>query len=132
MNLLFRAELLRFRGWALAFLVVHLGLLGFFARMADLAQLDWEQYAMIGTAYVLVGALFGLYQAGSYRRPNHWLKLLHRPLPRWRIAAALFGEALVAQEAWRTASLRATTIRLAHAGRTLMEGGYLKLLRGGL
>jgi len=48
------------------------------------------------------------------------------------IAAALFGEALVAQEAWRTASLRATTIRLAHAGRTLMEGGYLKLLRGGL
>ena len=95
MNLLFRAELLRFRGWALAFLVVHLGLLGFFARMADLAQLDWEQYAMIGTAYVLVGALFGLYQAGSYRRPNHWLKLLHRPLPRWRIAAALFGAGLL-------------------------------------
>ena len=48
------------------------------------------------------------------------------------IASALFGEHVIAEEAWRTASLRATTIRLARAGKALMEGGYLKLLRGGL
>lgn len=48
------------------------------------------------------------------------------------IAGALFGEAVVAEQAWRTGSLRATTIRLAQAGQTLMNGGYLKLLRGGL
>lgn len=48
------------------------------------------------------------------------------------VAAGLFGEKAVTDEAWRTASLRATTIRLAQAGRALMEGGYLKLLGGGL
>lgn len=48
------------------------------------------------------------------------------------IAAALFGEKAVGDEAWRTASLRASTIRLVQTGRALMEGGYLKLLGGGL
>ncbi|PVM92796.1 hypothetical protein DDF67_05200 [Caulobacter endophyticus] len=48
------------------------------------------------------------------------------------IANALFGENAVREESWRTASLRAMTIRLVQAGRGLMEGGYLKLLRGGL
>jgi len=48
------------------------------------------------------------------------------------IAGSLFGEEAIAREAWRTASLRAATIRLTQAGRALMEGGYLKLLRGGL
>lgn len=48
------------------------------------------------------------------------------------IAAALFGERAIADQPWRTASLRAATIRLVTAGKGLMEGGYLKLLRGGL
>ena len=48
------------------------------------------------------------------------------------IAQVLFGDAAVEDEAWRTASLRAVTIRLAQAGRALMEGGYLRLLAGGL
>ena len=48
------------------------------------------------------------------------------------IAGAIFGEASIAREPWRTSSLRAATIRLVQAGRQLMDGGYLKLLRGGL
>lgn len=48
------------------------------------------------------------------------------------IAKALFGAPAVENEVWRTASVRATTIRLVRAGRALMQGGYLRLLRGGL
>jgi hypothetical protein len=47
------------------------------------------------------------------------------------IAARLFGASAVAREPWKTASVRAS-IRLVQAGRALMNGGYLKLLRGGL
>jgi hypothetical protein len=39
----------------------------------------------------VVGVLLGLYQMGTYRRANHWLNLLHRPLHRLRIAGALCG-----------------------------------------
>jgi hypothetical protein len=56
---------------------------------------------------------------------------LHRDSYR-AIAKALFGASAVENEAWRTASIRATTIRLVRAGRALMEGGYLQLLRSGL
>jgi len=48
------------------------------------------------------------------------------------IAVSVFGEEAVASELWRTSSVRATTIRLVRAGRDLMRGGYLKLVRGGL
>lgn len=48
------------------------------------------------------------------------------------IAAGLFGSKAVDREVWKTSSVRAVTIRLVQAGRGLMAGGYLKLLRGGL
>lgn len=48
------------------------------------------------------------------------------------IASALFGEAAVHREPWKTSSVRGVTIRLVRSGRDLMRGGYLKLLRGGL
>jgi hypothetical protein len=48
------------------------------------------------------------------------------------IASSVFGQGVVEREAWRTSSVRATTIRLVQAGRELMRGGYLKILRGGL
>lgn len=48
------------------------------------------------------------------------------------IAVSVFGEEAVASDLWRTSSVRATTIRLVKAGRDLMMGGYLKLVRGGL
>lgn len=48
------------------------------------------------------------------------------------IATRLFGTTAVAREVWKTSSVRATTIRLVQAGRGLMAGGYLKVLRSGL
>ncbi|MEW6389396.1 MULTISPECIES: DUF2285 domain-containing protein [Caulobacter] len=48
------------------------------------------------------------------------------------IADDLFGTERLDAEAWRTASLRGVTIRLVRAGKALMNGGYLDLLRRGL
>jgi hypothetical protein len=45
--------------------------------------------------YAAAGMLLGLYQMGTYRRANHWLNLLHRPLHRLRIAGALCGAGFV-------------------------------------
>lgn len=88
---IFKAELLRFRGWALAALLVHLLVLGFLARLVDLAQQDILVYRVLGGVYMLAGLLLGLYQAGSYRKPGMWLHLLHRPVAPRRLATALFG-----------------------------------------
>lgn len=89
MNSLFKAELLRFRVWALALAAVHFIALGFLTRMVDLAQQPLVVHWTFGAIHAAIGLLLGLYQMGSYRRPNAWLNLLHRPLASPRIAAAL-------------------------------------------
>jgi hypothetical protein len=86
---LFNGELLRFRTWTLAAAMLHLLVLGFFSRLVDLAQQPLPVYQVFAISYFLVGVLLGLYQMGSYRRPNQWLNLLHRPMHRLRIAGAL-------------------------------------------
>lgn len=48
------------------------------------------------------------------------------------IAADVFGAGALVGEPWKTAAIRGATIRLVQTGRGLMNGGYLKLLRGGL
>jgi hypothetical protein len=88
---LFKAEILRFRSWAIGYAALQLILLGFMSRVVDMAQQPLLVYEVIGGLYGLSGLLLGLYQMGGYRRPNTWLNLLHRPMPHWRIAAALFG-----------------------------------------
>jgi hypothetical protein len=88
---LFKAELARFRLWAIAAAGLHLVVLGFLTRLVDLAQQPLLVYRVFGAVYVAAGLLLGLYQMGGYRRPNVWLNLLHRPLPPWRIALALCG-----------------------------------------
>lgn len=88
---LFKAELLRFRFWALAALAVHLLVLGFLARVVDLAQQPILVYRVFGGVYVAAGLLLGLYQMASYRKPSMWLQLLHRPLAPRRIAISLLG-----------------------------------------
>lgn len=93
---MFSAELLRFRAWAIAAMLVHLVVLGFLGRIVDLAQQPRFVYQGFGMVYLAAGTLLGLYQMGSYRRPNHWLNLLHRPLHRYRIALALCGAGAVA------------------------------------
>ncbi len=88
---LFKSEFTRFRLWALIAAVIHAVVLGFLSRLLDLAQQPLQVYQVFGVAYAVAGALLGLYQMGSYRKPNQWLHLLHRPMHRLRIAAALGG-----------------------------------------
>ncbi len=92
---LFKAELLRFRGWAIAYAVLHLLVLAFLTRVLDLAQQALLVYRAFAGVYALTGLLLGLYQMGGYRRPNIWLNLLHRPLPTWQVAIALVGAGAV-------------------------------------
>lgn len=95
MSDLFLAELRRFRAWALAAALLHLTVLGFLTRMVDLAQQPLLVYRVFGAVYFATGLLLGLYQMGSYRRPNTWLQLLHRPVASWRIALELAAACLV-------------------------------------
>lgn len=92
---LFKGELLRFRPWALIAGLINLAVLAFLSRMVDLAQQPLQVYQAFGLAYAVVGALLGLYQMGSYRKPNQWLNLLHRPMHRLQIAGALTGAGAV-------------------------------------
>ena len=92
---LFKAELLRFRLWAIAAALVHVLVLAFMSRLFDLAQQPRMIYQIFGLVYGVLGMLLGLYQMGTYRRPNHWLNLLHRPLHRYQVALALCGAGAV-------------------------------------
>lgn len=86
---LFGAELLRFRRWALALALAHLGWLCFVDRVADPLQ----QPALVYRAYLgllaLLGLFFGIHQLSAYARQAAWIGLLHRPLAPQRIGAAL-------------------------------------------
>ena len=93
---LFKAELFRFRFWALAYFLVHGALIAFYARVVDLLQQPIMIVQAVTAAYALSGVLLGLYQMGNYRRPNRWLNLIHRPLDPRRIALALIGAAATA------------------------------------
>lgn len=88
---LFKGELLRFRLWAGIAAIVNLAVLGFLSRMVDMAQQPIFVYQVFAAVYAVAGILLGLYQMGTYRKPNQWLSLLHRPLHRLRIAGALSG-----------------------------------------
>jgi hypothetical protein len=91
MKHLFKSELARFRTWAIAATLVHLAALGYTTRVVDLAQQPKPVYQVFGMVYALAGILLGLYQMMGYRRPSHWLNLLHRPMHRLSIAAGLCG-----------------------------------------
>ena len=88
---LLKAEVLKFRGWALGCVAIQLVVLGFLTRVVDLAQQPDLVYQVFALAYGALGLLLGLYQMGGYRRPNTWLNLLHRPLAPWKIATSLIG-----------------------------------------
>jgi hypothetical protein len=46
------------------------------------------------------------------------------------LAVTLFGEARVADEPWKTSSLKAQVARLVAHGRMMVDRGYRHLLRG--
>jgi hypothetical protein len=85
----FRAELLRFRAWAIAYAALHLMVLGFLTRVVDLAQQPLFVYQCFAGVYAVSGLLLGAFQMGNYRKPNAWLNLLHRPIHHKRLAGAL-------------------------------------------
>jgi hypothetical protein len=89
MREIYLAELRRFRTATLVLTGTHLATLAFCLRMIDPLQQREVFYQVIGAVYGLLGLLFGLYQMGSYRRPNLWLQLLHRPLHPRRIGLGL-------------------------------------------
>lgn len=88
---LFKCELLRFRLWAVVAAIINVTVLGFMSRMVDMAQQPLLVYMVFGAVYAVAGALLGMYQMGTYRKPNQWLNLLHRPLHRLQVAGALTG-----------------------------------------
>lgn len=89
MREIYLAELRRFRTATAVFALVHLAALAFCLRMIDPLQQKEIFYQLVGATYGLGGLLFGLFQMGSYRRPNLWLQLLHRPLHQRKIGLAL-------------------------------------------
>lgn len=91
---LFLAECRRFRKLALIAAAVHLMVLLLASRIAEpLADL-WKVQAVFPLLQALGALALAVYQFGSYRQPSRWVWLLHRPLARGRIFAALALAAL--------------------------------------
>ncbi|MES2321089.1 MAG: hypothetical protein V4633_02375 [Pseudomonadota bacterium] len=86
---LYFSELRRFRNSALIFAAVHLALQLFVHRMSDLLQKGWEIHMVALALYLIAALAFALVQFGGYRQPGRWLWLLHRPLSRGAIFAAI-------------------------------------------
>lgn len=97
---LIQNELLRFRGRAIAFGAIHLGVLGALAALGSLfvpvsVHLDTGLLGLALPAYVIAGVVFGLAQARAYGQPTLWMVLLHRPLSPRRIFLALATAAVL-------------------------------------
>lgn len=86
---LFVAELRRFRLLAVVMALVHVLVLIFLNRMADMQQQPHQVERVFMLVYMALAFLFALYQLGSYRRPSKWLWLLHRPLPHLTVYASI-------------------------------------------
>ena len=82
-------ELRRFRNAALIFAGAHLAVLVFLFRLDDFLQLTWQNHLIVLVAYLVSGMVFAMVQFGSYRQPSRWLWLLHRPVPRRTVFAAI-------------------------------------------
>lgn len=82
-------ELVRFRTLAIVFALVHLIVLRASVSIYPLFEQDAAKNSLGILSYALLGLLFGLYQMSSYRRPNLWIWLIHRPLPIPKIFLAL-------------------------------------------
>lgn len=91
MSELYVAELRRFARWAAGLAVLHLlGLLMLDYLFPGISD-DDEICRMAAVVYAAGGTIFGVYQAASYARLNHWVALLHRPVAPWRIMAGVTG-----------------------------------------
>ncbi len=119
MRELFLSECRRFRNAAAIAALVHAALLFLLCRTMEPLQMGWREQLVMLCCHAAAGLAFGLYQFGSWRQPNRWIWLMHRPLPQWRIAAALGAASVVLLFAaiglpllGATALLRALTTRV--------------------
>lgn len=86
-------EMVRFRMLAIVFAIVHLLVLRASLLIYPLFEQDAAKTSLGLLGYALLGLLFGIYQMSSYRRPDLWAWLIHRPLPMTRIFLALSSAA---------------------------------------
>jgi hypothetical protein len=89
MKELYFAELRRFRNAALIFAAAHLLLQLVVGRNNDVLPLRWAAHMVILGVFMVSGLAFGLYQFGTWRHTGRWIWLLHRPLSRRAIFAAV-------------------------------------------
>lgn len=91
MRELYLSELRRFRKAAMLAAPLHLLCLFVLLRFFDFMHLSARAQLPLLFLHAALAFGFGLYQFGTYRQPNRWIWLMHRPLPPSRIAAALCG-----------------------------------------
>lgn len=87
------AELRRYRGWGLGLGLLHLVALLYLNRLTDLSQAGIGLMSLLGGVCAVIGLLLGAWQVWSYRRPQVWLQLLHRPVPPARLMLGLAAAA---------------------------------------
>lgn len=91
MRELYLSELRRFRKAALIAAPLHLLALFLVLRFSDLVHMHAHRQLLVLFIQLLLAFGFGLYQFGTYRQPNRWIWLMHRPMAAGRIAAAICG-----------------------------------------
>jgi len=91
MRELYFSELRRFRKAALLAAPLHLICLFVLLRFVDFMHLSARGQLPLLFLHAALAFGFGLYQFGTYRQPNRWMWLMHRPMPAQAIAAALCG-----------------------------------------
>lgn len=88
---LYFSELRRFRKAAMLAAPAHLLALFLLLRFRDVMHMHMHPQLMLMFVYALLSFGFGLYQFGTYRQPNRWIWLMHRPLQARQVAAAICG-----------------------------------------
>ncbi|WP_342116327.1 hypothetical protein [Pseudoduganella sp. OTU4001] len=91
MRELYLSELRRFRNAALIAAPLHLFALFLVLRFTDLMHMHAHRQLLVMFIQLLLTFGFGLYQFGTYRQPNRWIWLMHRPMAASHIAAAIGG-----------------------------------------
>lgn len=86
---LYFSELRRFRNAAAIYGLAHLLILIALEQLVDLPNEQMAVHFVMLILIMLSGLGFALYQFGSYRQPSRWIWLLHRPVHRGRILAAI-------------------------------------------
>jgi hypothetical protein len=86
---LFLSELRRFRNAACLYAAANLVVITVMNQLTDLITGPRELHVVMLLLYALSGLGFALYQFGTYRQPSRWIWLLHRPLHRAPILAAI-------------------------------------------